>query len=107
MPKTSAVVQGAFVSESLDVIANIRESGIFDEVIFSGWDSCAIPRDVECVKSAKPDNSGIGNRNLQIVSSLAGVKALPCRLDCRADLPRLQIIYVTNFAAIPPQKTHK
>jgi hypothetical protein len=75
MPKVSAVVQGKFVEESFDVIANIRESGVFDEVIFSGWEYCSTPVNLDSIKSRKPDNCGIGNRNLQIVSSLEGAKA--------------------------------
>jgi len=75
MLKVSAVVQGKFIEESFDVIANIRESGVFDEVIFSGWESCATPSNLDSIKSRKPDNCGIGNRNLQIVSSLEGIKA--------------------------------
>ena len=69
----SVVVQGQIVPETLELLTNIKTSEVFDEVIISCWDDCKIEANVNLVRSKKPLNHGIGNRNLQITSSLAGL----------------------------------
>ncbi|MFQ3675339.1 MAG: WavE lipopolysaccharide synthesis family protein [Endomicrobiia bacterium] len=76
------VIQGNLVAESPSFISYYAKETIFNKVILSTWEGekdeliQSIRRDcpnVEIIQSVKP-YAGMGNRNLQICSSLAGVK---------------------------------
>jgi hypothetical protein len=72
----SCVIQGGIRPETEEVVNNYLASGLFDKVIFSGrtdqaW--MAIPQGVTRVFSDAPQNCGVGNRNIQITSTRAGL----------------------------------
>lgn len=75
------MIQGSFRPESLHVVQNYVNSGIFDKVVYSGRTDqaegvrtqLAYLRDVVKVFSDPPANCGVGNRNIQITSTNAGL----------------------------------
>jgi hypothetical protein len=74
MSSVSVVVQGKWLAETIQLLENIKLSKVFDEVIVSCWETCEPKYDCKIVKSDPPENAGMGNRNMQIVSSLRGVR---------------------------------
>ena len=76
--KLDIVLQGPYSDYALDTAYQYLDLNFVNEVIISCWEDDIVPEinhdRIRVVKSPIPDSSGTGNRNLQIVSSLAGVK---------------------------------
>jgi len=73
------VVQGkVYQRETSQLVKNLLELDFCDRVILSCWETCDnfLPMNgkVEVVRSKRPEYAGDANRNLQIVSSLLGIK---------------------------------
>jgi|TARA_R110000824_G_scaffold154396_5_gene326500 hypothetical protein len=77
--KVDIVLQGKYSDYALDTANIYVELDFVNRVILSCWEDDKVPviqnEKVIVVKSKYPDSHGTGNRNLQIVSSLAGIKA--------------------------------
>lgn len=73
------VVQGPTYRWTREFINRYRQYNFVDKIIFSTWEDNTVlygDWDIdEFVVSKYPENPGLGNRNLQIVSSLAGMNA--------------------------------
>ena len=109
--KTTVVIQGSYRSETTEVIQNYIRSEIFDKVIYSGrtdeasivrshWLSPHMP-EITKILSDPPKNCGVGNRNIQITSTNAGLSQVetPYVWKVRSDqiLPVSTIKYINNF----------
>lgn len=94
--KLDVVLQGAYSDIVLETAHHYLELPFVNDVVISCWEDDEVPEighsRIKVVKSSYPDSSGTGNRNLQIVSSLAGVKqsaaqyVVKMRNDQRYDL---------------------
>lgn len=73
------VLQGNLSEATKAVVNNCLKTSFVEKLIVSCWDTCDTSwienPDIVVVKSRDVDNPGIGNRNRQIKSSLAGVRA--------------------------------
>lgn len=112
------MIQGSYRLETTEVILNYIKSEIFDKVIYSGrtdeasvvrshWLSPHMP-DLTKVLSDPPKNCGVGNRNIQITSTNAGLSQVetPYVWKVRSDqiLPVNTIKYINNFIHDPCYK---
>lgn len=95
----SVVLQGPVYSWTPSFIRKFKEFSFVREIILSTWDGQNVE---ECeadhiIKNPNSYSPGKGNRNLQIVSSFAGVMRANCALalKCRTDmfLPKLDNMY--------------
>jgi len=70
----TVVVQGQLTPWTSEYIRRYSEFDCVEEVIFSTWEGELVPQDLPALvaPSPRPENPGMGNRNMQIVSSLAG-----------------------------------
>ncbi len=72
------VLQGKYNDNVLFIAEYYLELDFVNKIIISCWDGDDIPNitndRIKVIQSKIPDNPGIGQRNLQIVSSLAGIK---------------------------------
>jgi hypothetical protein len=76
--KVTCVIQGPLYPETPHVVQNYLDSGLFADVIYSGRTDQAslanmLPSKVRKVFSDPPENCGVGNRNIQITSTRAGL----------------------------------
>lgn len=70
---TTLVIQGIIYQQWTPAfIEEYKKS--FDNIIVSTWEEDSIDTDVEVLKNKKPESVGPGNANLQIKSSLEGIK---------------------------------
>lgn len=78
--KIQIVMQGPIWPYTLDTAKQYIQSGIVEKVIISCWDTCNkpinIPDAILLLHNTLPSNPGPGNRNLQILSSLEGLKLI-------------------------------
>lgn len=76
--KLDIVLQGPYQDYVLDTAYHYLTLGFVNDVVISCWEGDDVPEidhaRIRVVKSSLPPSSGTGNRNLQLVSSLAGVK---------------------------------
>ena len=77
----TVVIQGPFKEYSNKVVKSFLNAPFIQEVIVSCWDedntdslSSIEDSRIKLVKTQKPSNPGTDNRNLQIVSSIEGIK---------------------------------
>lgn len=71
----TVVVQGQMTPWTNEYVRKYKEFHCVKEVILSTWEGEAIPStSALVVKSVRPENPGMGNRNMQIASSLAGCR---------------------------------
>lgn len=81
--KHDIVVQGPYTDFTDYVIESYLKLPFVNKIIISCWDDNKIPkkrRKVKIVKSEYPSSPGTDNKNLQIVSSLNGLR------ECESDL---------------------
>ncbi len=74
-PKMAAIVQGNVRGGLTEIIQELSNS--FDYVILSTWEeerNKVPPGNFECVFSKRPPNPGLSNRNLQRLSTCAGLR---------------------------------
>lgn len=74
-----AIIQGQFIeTDTPQVITNLLSTSFIERVIVSCWENCPVVKNndsrVSFVRSKPHSIPGTGNRNLQIQSSLAGVR---------------------------------
>ena len=73
------VLQGQYSHYAYETALQYIQLDFIDRVILSCWEDDEVPEiqnsDIVVIKNKYPDSHGTGNRNLQIVSSLAGIKA--------------------------------
>ena len=85
--KLDIVLQGPYDSYALDTAHQYITLPFVNNVIISCWENDDVPKikhsGIKVVQSPEPDNRGTGNRNLQIVSSLAGVKRSTAQYVCK------------------------
>ena len=85
--KLDIVLQGPYSSYALDTANQYITLPFVNNVIISCWENDDVPKikhsGIKVVQSPEPDNRGTGNRNLQIVSSLAGVKRSTAQYVCK------------------------
>src|SRR6185369_9093834 len=97
----SVVVQGNITPWTREYLERFKENPLISEVILSTWeneDVRGMPNVCIC-KSAIPDNPGMGNRNLQLVSSRNGmtyVKNEYC-IKIRSDMYVTDLDNMINF----------
>ena len=76
--KLDIVLQGKYNDKVLFIAEYYLELEFINHIIISCWENDIIPEisndKIIIIKNKKPDNSGTGQRNLQIVSSLNGLK---------------------------------
>lgn len=88
----TVVMQGNITPWTEQFAKRYYEFPFVSEVILSTWEGEEIPEfckhNLLILRNKKPDNPGHGNRNLQIVSSLAGLKAVltPWAVKVRTDM---------------------
>lgn len=94
------VIQGGAWQCTQRAIDHYRTLPFVDKIIFSTWSDQAEKKiqNAECIYSEKPSNVGQCNINLQLVSSLAGVKACTSNLvlKVRSD----EIIHASSLCKI-------
>ena len=77
--KMDIVLQGQYSHYAYETALQYIQLDFLDRVILSCWEDDEVPdiqnSDIVVIKNKYPDSHGTGNRNLQIVSSLAGIKA--------------------------------
>ena len=97
------VVQGPVYSYTREFINRYREFSFVNRVIFSTWKENEVlygDWDIDAlVTSDYPNNPGLGNRNLQIVSSLAGINKITSSvvLKVRSDMFLPNLSEMWNF----------
>jgi len=82
----TVVIQGKYTKHTNDVIRSYLEMPFIGDVIISCWEEDPVETfssRVKFVRNKKPFSSGTDNRNLQIVSSLAGVKKSKTRTSVK------------------------
>lgn len=97
----TVVLQGQITPWTSEYARKYAEFACVKEIILSTWISENVSNDIQAVSqvilSPKPENPGMGNRNMQIVSSAAGCKAALTHwvLKVRTDtfLPQLDDMY--------------
>ena len=101
--KIDIVLQGKCSQYVLDTANHYLQLNFVNNVILSCWEDDDIPFNnnlrIKIIKNNLPNVNGTGNRNLQIVSSLNGLKkvktkfAIKMRNDQRYDLNSMNIMY--------------
>ena len=76
--KLDIVLQGKFNENVLHIAEYYLELNFVNNIIISCWDNDSIPQinndRIKIIQSEVPENPGTGQRNLQIISSLTGIK---------------------------------
>jgi hypothetical protein len=94
------VIQGGVWQGTQRAIDYYRTLPFVDKIIFSTWEDQASReiKNAKCLYNKKPDNVGQCNINLQLVSSLAGIKECTSNLvlKVRSD----EIIHVTSLCKL-------
>ena len=76
--KLDIVLQGPYSDTVLETAYHYLQLPFVNDIVISCWEDDEVPvidhTHIHVVQSAYPASSGTGNRNLQLVSSLAGVK---------------------------------
>ena len=103
--KVDIILQGKYSEYSLETAKQYLKLPFVDNIIISCWVDDNIPTDnfsnIKFIKNKYPSSNGTGNRNLQLVSSLNGVKnststfVVKMRNDQRYDNESMQKMY--NF----------
>ena len=77
--KVDIVLQGQYSKYALDTAKHYLDLDFVNNIIMSCWENDDVPdiKDprIRVIKNKEPKNPGTGQRNLQIVSSLNGIKA--------------------------------
>lgn len=107
MDKLTVVMQGQITQWTKPFIEKYLQYDFIDKLIVSTWDDEQFDFDcprVDIVYSQKPSNYGLGNRNLQIVSSRNGVFNVETEfcVKIRTDMflpemPRMQVFVKENW----------
>lgn len=92
--KLSVIMQGNVNQWTQELIWDFNKYMFVGEVIVSTWKGQPESKDCRNIFSNPPENPSVGNRNMQIVSSLNGAKSANCEwaMKVRGDffLPELQ-----------------
>lgn len=103
--QTDIILQGPYNKNVLETAKHYLKLEFINNVIISCWQEDSIPNvypsNIIFIQSPLPSSTGTDNRNLQIISSLKGLKysqteyAIKMRNDQKYDLKSMEIMY--NF----------
>ncbi len=104
MEKIDIVLQGAYSDYVLETAQHYKKLEFVNNIIISCWEDSEFPTEdpsIKVVCSVVPEDVGTENRNLQIISSLNGIKncssefVVKMRNDQRYTLEAMEVMY--NF----------
>ena len=101
--KLDIILQGKYNDKVLFISEYYLQLDFINNIIISCWEDDKLPEikdeRIKIIKNKIPDNSGNGNRNYQVVSSLNGIKSstteycIKIRNDQRYTIDSMKIMY--------------
>lgn len=100
----TVLMQGQITKWTEEILQKYISHQFIEQIVLSTWEGENIPKivldnNIKVVYNKKPDNSGKGNRNMQIVSSLGGVREVKTEycIKVRTDMYLPELANMTDI----------